>query len=84
MPQTKTPRVPRTKPKVYPYSIRRALTGDMESMLKDKRNQPARVAYGDMGVIAMAASWGTNKDQEYGRKILAARSKQNRTKKKSK
>ena len=75
MPSTKTKRVSRTKPAVHPYSIRRALSGDMEDMLKDKRNQAARVAYGDKGVIAMAASWGTRSDQEYGRKILAARRK---------
>ena len=73
MPKTKTPRVSRTKPSVYPYSVRRALTGNMEDMIKDKRNQAARVAYGDKGVIALGTSFGATSSQLYGEKVLKAR-----------
>ena len=55
MPKTKTPRTPRKSEYVYPFSMFHS------DPVKDKRNGPARVAYGDKGVRAMAKSLGLRK-----------------------
>jgi hypothetical protein len=55
MPSTKTPRTPRKTQMVYPFSM---FSSDP---VKDKRNAPARVAYGDKGVRKMAKTLGLRK-----------------------
>jgi hypothetical protein len=50
--KTKTRRVSRTQPAVYPFG----LGGDP---VKDPRNAPARAAYGDEGIKKLVKSWGS-------------------------